>query len=250
MQSIPDYKLDALFRAAMDAEAEVLASTAVSEGRMIERVGRALSRRRTRRLATLLLAAAVTVMGAGAIALGGSTLPPPLMPERSRSASATPEVSLPALGLPGARAGEAGEYGWTGKFGSFTGMHAVVGDSGSPGGFRQTQLTFAVEDDCFAYGSELEPVAVTVAGLDGAYVEPYEDPGVMFMPPPRGAATTGAYALAIGDRILCVYLTWDADTTQDELEASRQVLETLRAQHFGSDGIRITFTLPAGWDTG
>ena len=36
-------------------------------------------------------------------------------------------------------------------------------------------------------------------------------------PGPRGGQTTGAYALPIGDRTLCVYLTWDAATTQDEL---------------------------------
>ena len=91
---------------------------------------------------------------------------------------------------------------------------------------------------------------MTVAGLDGLYVEPYEDPAVMFMPPPRGSAVTGAYALAVGDRTLCVYLTWDPDTTQSELEAARQVVESLRGQPIGRDGIRITFTLPDGWDTG
>ena len=72
----------------------------------------------------------------------------------------------------------------------------------------------------------------------------------MFMPPPRGGATTGAYALAIGDRTLCVYLTWDPDSPQDEVEAARQVVESIRGQPFGQDGIRINFTLPAGWDTG
>ena len=58
-----------------------------------------------------------------------------------------------------------------------------------------------------------------------------------------------AYALAIGDRTLCVYLTWDPDTTQDELESARQVVESLRGQPFGDNGIRI-ITLPEGWDTG
>jgi hypothetical protein len=91
-------------------------------------------------------------------------------------------------------------------------------------------------------------VPVTVAGLDGLYVEPYEDPDVLFNR--RGAETTGAYALAIGDRTLCVYLSWDPDTTQDELKAARQVVESIRGQPFGSDGIRINFTLPARWDTG
>ncbi len=255
MRTLPDYQLDALFRAALEEDAEALASTAASESQMLERVGRVLARRRTRRqLATLLLAAALLTLTAAAIALGGNRLTPPVTPERSPEASATPEASLPALRLPGTsrRAGGylAGEYGWTGALGSFTGMHSVIQNSGSPDEFRQTQLTFAVEDDCFAYGTDAEPEPVTVAGLDGLYVEPYEDPDVLFYFPPRGGETTGAYALAIGDRTLCAYLTWDSATTQDELEAARQVVESLRGQPFGPNGIRINFTLPAGWDTG
>ncbi|MBA2374494.1 MAG: hypothetical protein H0V74_09905, partial [Chloroflexi bacterium] len=64
-----------------------------------------------------------------------------------------------------------------------------------------------------------------------------------------GGETTAAYALPIGDRTLCAYLTWDAATTPDELNAAREVLESIRGQPFGQDGIRINFTLPAGWDT-
>ena len=103
MQNLPDYHLDALFRAALEEEAEALASTASSESQMLERVGRALARRRTRRqLATLLLAAAVTTLTAAAIALGGSRPTPPINPERSPEASSTPEPSVaepaPSLG--------------------------------------------------------------------------------------------------------------------------------------------------------
>ena len=72
----------------------------------------------------------------------------------------------------------------------------------------------------------------------------------MFMPPPRTNEISGAYALAIGDRTLCVYLTWDAYTTEDELESARQVVESIRGQPFGRDGVLINFTLPEGWDTG
>jgi hypothetical protein len=93
-----------------------------------------------------------------------------------------------------------------------------------------------------------DPVPVTVAGLDGLYVEPYE-PSRTFVRP-QGGETTGAYALPVGHRTLCAYLTWDPATTPDELEAGRQVVESIRGQPFGADGIRINFTLPAGWDTG
>ena len=175
-------------------------------------------------------------------------------PEPSASDEPVPSASmLPDLGLPGMSPYEpGGEYGWTGAPGSSAGLHKVV--EASAGGFRQTQLTFAVADDCFAYGTDGETVPVTVAGLDGLYFEPYEDPDVLFYS--RGLRTdetTGAYALPIGDRTLCVYLTWDPDTTQDELEEARQVVESIRAQPLGTDlqgGIRINFTLPARWDTG
>jgi hypothetical protein len=169
---------------------------------------------------------------------------------RSTSDEPVPSASmLPDLGLPGARASAAGEYGWTGAFlGTRAGMHNVGHSTGPEDG--QTQLFFLIWNDCFRFGTDAEPESVTVAGLEGLYVEPYEDPRVMFMPGPRGAETTGAYALAVGDRTLCVYLTWDPDSPQDEVEAARQVVESIRAQPFGQSGIRINFTLPAGWDTG
>lgn len=173
-------------------------------------------------------------------------------PVRSASDEPVPSASmLPDLGLPGTRGDEpAGEYGWTGARGSKTGMHSVIEDESSPDAFRQTQLFFAVENDCFPAAPGAEPTAVTVAGLDGLYLEPYDDPSVLFIIPPRGGHTTGAYALPIGDRTLCAYLTWDPATTPDELGAAREVLESIRGQPFGQDGIRINFTLPAGWDTG
>ncbi len=197
-------------------------------------------------LAATALVVAILV-GIGLLARPPNVGPPPAP---SLTDTAAPEASLAALGLPGARTAPAGQYGWTGSLGASTGLHSVIGNPGSPDAFRQTQLTFAVADDCFAYGTDVVPQPVTVAGLEGTYVEPYEDPAVMFMPPPRGSAATGAYALAVGDRTLCVYLTWDLDTAQAELEAARQVVESLRAQPFGPDGVRINFTLPDGWDTG
>jgi hypothetical protein len=256
MQTLPDYHIDALFRAAMDEEADVLASTAASDSQMHERVSRVLARRRTRRqLGALMLAAALMILTAAAIALGGNRLTPPVTLERTPEASATPETpeasatpepSLPPMRLPGTPPDEpAGEYGWSGTLGDKAGMHKVVEDGSQS---RQTQLTFAIANDCFANGTDAEPVPVTVAGLDGLYVEPYEDRSVLFVA--RGGETIAAYALAIGDRTLCVYLAWDSATTQDELEAARQVVESIRAQLFGPDGIRINFTLPEGWDTG
>jgi hypothetical protein len=64
----------------------------------------------------------------------------------------------------------AGKYGWTSGQGVRGWMHNVIEDP--PGGTRQTQIAFAVVDDCFANAPEAEPTAVTVAGLDGLYLEP------------------------------------------------------------------------------
>lgn len=193
-------------------------------------------------LAKLGLASAILVVTAF---LGSQLLRAPAVGEPSPSAAPVdPSPSaLPALGLPGARGGSAGEYGWTGALGSRTGMHKVVSEG-------QTQMIFAVENDCFARGEGAEPVSQTVAGFDSLYVEPYEGPNVLFMPERRARATTGGYQIAIGDRTLCVYLTWDATTTPAELEAAREVLGSIRAQPFGENGIRLVFTLPDGWDTG
>jgi hypothetical protein len=173
-----------------------------------------------------------------------------LGPEPVAAASEEPapweSATLPGLGLPPMGPGApAKDYGWTGFLGERAGLHYVPAEGG------QTQLVFVVADDCFAYGTDTEPLPATIAGFDGFYVEPYEDPDVLFSS--RGTRTdqvTGAYALAIGDRTLCVYLSWDPDTTQDDLERARQVVEDIRAEPFGDSGIRINFTLPAGWDTG
>src|SRR5688572_11224551 len=101
MQTLPDYHLDALFRAALEDQAEALASTAASESQMLERVGKLLARRRKRRqLVTLLLAAATTTLTVAAIALGGARPTPPDTPvpsaspdQTSPSESAAPSAS-------------------------------------------------------------------------------------------------------------------------------------------------------------
>jgi len=176
---------------------------------------------------------------------------PDVGPTGSHTPSATamesPSASLlPGKTMPGTRAGAEGEYGWTGAPGSRAGMHrvTVVGEEA-----RMTQIVFAIENDCFASGEGPEPVAVSIAGLDGKYVEPYIGPNVLFMPEREEGQTTGGYALPIDDRTLCVYVTWDPGTTSDELDAARKVVDSIRGQAHGT-GIRINFTLGPGWDTG
>jgi hypothetical protein len=206
----------------------------------------------TAQMRSLLAAAAVLIIAVAGYnllapdeAVGPSPGPSQTNP---RPASSDSPSTLPELSMPGSRAdGPAGDYGWTGSLGSRTGMHSVV-IVGSE--VRMTQLSFTVENDCFTRDAGAQPGPVTVAGLEGMYAEPYVDPGVLFMPRPEPGQTTGAYALPIGGRTLCVYLTWDAMTTPAELDAARQVVESIRGQPFGETGIRIVFRVPARWDTG
>lgn len=182
----------------------------------------------------------VAVLGVLASACG-VTAPAPTMPV---SASGLPELSMP-----GARSSPAGQYGWTGALGSRAGMHQVIAEGGNS---RQVQLVFAVKNDCFAGGADDVPAPVPVAGRNARYAEPFDnhDPQVLFMPARGVGQRTGAYALPVDDRTLCVYLTWDPATTGDELSAARQVVDSIRGEADGANGIRIVFTLPDGWDTG
>jgi hypothetical protein len=156
----------------------------------------------------------------------------------------TPAPSLPWLSLPGIALAPAGEYGWEGRVGSQgagsrAGMHRVNGES-------ETALTFQVGDDCLGVIQQRQ-VPVRLAGFDGVVVEPHEPP-VPFGR--QDNAVTRAYKLLIGDRSLCVFLTWNAATTADDRESAERTLDTLRAEPVGTDRVRITFTLDEGWDTG
>ena len=199
-------------------------------------------------LVALLAGACVSPTPTGPSTSASTKTRPSTTPASGRPVPTSSASLLPELAMPGARRSPAGEYGWEGALGSRTGMHKYVESAG--GGTRQTQIVFAIKNDCFASVEGPDPVPTTVAGLGGWYVEPYDGPGVLFMPERDSGQTTGAYALPIDDRTLCVYLTWDATTTADELDAEREVVESIRGQASGPSGIRISFTLPEGWDTG
>lgn len=174
-----------------------------------------------------------------------STAEPSAAESATVSSAAVP--SLPNLGLPGMSPNEpAGEYGWeTGQLAS--GMHRVI-ESEDPSR-ESTAMLFESGPDCLgAAWDERDAADVRVAGFDGTLIEPYE-PVKTFITP-KGDEITRAYALAVQDRTLCVFVTWHATTTEDELQEALDVLETIRAEAFGADGVRIVFTLPAGWDTG
>lgn len=160
-----------------------------------------------------------------------------------------PYASLPVRPLPGTRYSPAGEYGWEGGPGPESwgaGMHKVIEDGQEVR--ESTALLFKVGADCLAMREGQPSQPVRVGGFEGVSVEPYEPP--VTFGGPDGDEITRAHALAVGDRTLCVFLTWHSDTTADELEAAAQALDTLRAVPIGNDRIRITFTLDEGWDIG
>jgi hypothetical protein len=160
----------------------------------------------------------------------------------------SPSAPGPAepLRLPGTRASPAGVYGFEGAPGRRIGMHKVVGDNGVTR--EAAALIFAVGGDCIADGGDQEAKPVRIGGWDGVSIEPYEPP-VTFIPP-DGDEVTRAHALDLGDRTLCVFLTWHSTTTDAEVAALGQILETLRAEPIGENRIRVTFTLDDGWDVG
>ena len=162
-------------------------------------------------------------------------------------------ATLPELGLPDARPNQrGGQHGWTGALHATGWMHRVIENRCSPG-YRQTNLAFRVESDCFTDvldAAGAEPEEVIVAGVDALYLEGHTTNRSIMLPSPEGGETTAAYALPIDGRTLCVYLTWDPATTQDELNAARGVVESIRGEADGLNGVRIIFTLTGGWDTG
>jgi hypothetical protein len=153
--------------------------------------------------------------------------------------------SLPALRLPGTFASPAGDYGFDSSLRPSAGMHKFTRDASR----EVADLTFSVLCDAREWDEPTQQV--NVAGFDAVYAEPYEPP-VTFTGP-DGDETTRAYALSVGDRTLCVYLTWHETTTDAERDALLQIVETIRAEHIKNgrqDFVRAIFTLDEGWDVG
>ena len=166
-------------------------------------------------------------------------------PTTSPAATRVEEGSLPVLPLPRPRGSPAGEYGWEGGLGDRSGMHRVIGVDND---YREaTAMMFQVGPRCLE-ASQTQQVPVRVAGLEGVVVEPYLP--IASFGGAEPSMVTRAYALAVGARTICLYLTWNSATTPEELTSAEGILVTLRAEPIGESRIRLVFRLEAGWDTG
>jgi hypothetical protein len=164
MQTLSDHHLDSLFRSALAADAEALSLAAASESEMLERVRQVLTRRRSRRqLMTLLAAAALVTLTAGAIALAGDRLRPSPGP----SESADPSQSGAPSASPIPVAGPGGVWIPVGTMGTpradpatvrlLDGRVLVVGGSGSEFDPATAELYDPASGTWSATGSMLAP---------------------------------------------------------------------------------------------
>ncbi len=182
-----------------------------------------------------------------ALTLAGCTSD--LSPSVAVSPAATPVASgFGSLRLPGTRASPPGEYGWEGQPGEGAGMHWFPGEGDDSR--EAIAMRWSVGADCLSRSpgavasQEHGPVPVRLAGWDGKSIEPYL--------PPIGYgggledATTRAYELAVGDRTVCLWLTWHATTTDEELDEAMRILDTLRVEPIGDSRIRIRIHV-GGW---
>jgi hypothetical protein len=190
--------------------------------------------------AVMVIAAITTAIGIRLLVVDGTT------PSVDEPTTTVPSAPFVRDVLPGRSENEPGGiYGWTGAPGSRVAMHFVVNEGHR---FRHTQLVFAVTDNCFTAGGD--PGKVSIGGIDALGIEPYESEDVTFFTRLRGGEKTAAYALPVGKKTLCVYLTGDPTTTEEEWAAGRAIVDSIRAHPVDSNGIQINFTLPPGWDTG
>ena len=156
----------------------------------------------------------------------GST--PPQAP--SLSATSLPIDAAIVHGWPGARRNPAGIYSWDGLRESW--MHDPSEESVG------VSITFSP----FAKAQESEPTAVTVAGYDGTYHE---------LPASADGIRTELWIVDIEDTSVTLTVEAQPSTTEAELAEAHAIIGSIRSESKQNRaGFRLTFTLPAGWDSG
>jgi hypothetical protein len=183
-------------------------------------------------LATAALAAAVL----GYAYLMGPNLATP-SPSSGPSATAAPSAgpSLRGIPFPELRGAQPGTYGWasslpgvgTRRMQLFEGDREVV------------MVVFSLGPPCLGNSTANAGVPVQIAGYDAIAIDRR-----------GGDRRIRQYAISIADRLLCVDLYSRTTTTEDELNSALAVLDTIRAQPIGEQGIRITFDLAEPWGHG
>ena len=213
----------------------------------LERARSSPQRTRWRGLATLLrmngmataaigalTLAAVAIMGLALLPLAGSVGEPAGSPRSAPTTDQTPAAGTnePTLGWPGARAAPAGRYQWD-MIGSRW-MHHVANWSG-PGA---VDMTFSVVHT--STPTEGEPV--TVAGF----------PGIREVRPTRPDGTSvEVWTIRMEETTVEIVVEADGDAPEELRAEPIAIIESLeRLPRVGTEGYRLVFTLPEGWDSG
>jgi hypothetical protein len=246
MQTMPDYHLDALFRSALAAEAETLAPSAADEEQMLQRVRQALTRRRSRRqIATLLIAAALVSLTAGAIALATDRLRPPVTPEPPLASEELVPSGSP-LPSPSARdevvhnwpdttENPAGLYAWGG--GPSCGPTCNIGYMHNGYGSADLVITMSIVPEGSVPDDDGD--AVTLAGHDAIYT--------------RIDARTEEWIVDIEGTTVAIRLTTRPGTSDADLAEAQAIIDSMYTEPTESApyGWRLFFRLATDdWDSG
>ncbi len=98
------------------------------------------------------------------------------------------------------------------------------------------KITFAYSGDADEDG----PTAVTIGGYPGTYQE---------LIGPDGARTRRWIVEIEGTRVT-ITMTAEPNATAAQLAEVDAIIESIRYEPTETDGFRLTFTLPAHWDSG
>lgn len=179
--------------------------------------------------------AAIGVVAATSVAIVGvallsdsSTVGATSHPAPSLSAVSSP-VDLSIIhGWPGTRMNRAGRYSWDGRK---SWMH-------NP---SDHDIGVSIIFSALANHYESGPTAITVAGYDGTYQE---------LPTGTDGVRTEIWLVDIDDTRVTFIVEAQPGTTAAELAEAHAILESIRSEPKDGARIRLTFTLPKGWDSG
>lgn len=156
----------------------------------------------------------------------GSTLPP--IP--SLSPVPLPVDAAIVYGWPGVRSNPAGRYSWNVRHESW--MHNPNNEGVG------VSITFSASSNAYESG----PTTVTVAGYNGTYQE---------LPTGADGPRKELWIVDIGTTRVAITVAAEPSTTEADLAEAYAIIESIRNEpKTHGAGVRLTFTLPNGWDSG